>query len=114
MKNRAIFLLTITLYSLTLFGCKNVETITNLQYGQMETNDVEYINYLTFKEKMENKETFLLTIYAKTCRCWGNFHEVLRDYIKETHVQVYAIDYNEFQYADNAKPYGLKLENGNT
>ena len=80
----------------------------DLQYGQIIHDDVDYIDYQTLKEKIDSKETFIVTVYAKNCSCWSMLHTNLIDYISKNHIQVFAVNYDNFHDAS-----GKTLDNFN-
>ena len=92
------------------------DKIAHLHYGQMATETYEAIDYQSLSEKVENKETFLVSVYAEGCTCWSTFQTVLSQYIKETHVIVYAIGYKAFHSTtgETLDNFGLKLKSGYT
>ncbi len=116
MKIAHLLILPLSLAVLT--GCKgkNGDNIAHLHYGQMASESYETIDYQTLSEKVDNKETFLVSVYAEGCSCWSTFQTVLREYIKETHVIVYAIGYKSFHSStgETLDNFGLKLKSGYT
>ena len=92
------------------------DKIAHLHYGQMATETYEAIDYQTLSEKVENKETFLVSVYAEGCTCWSTFQTVLSQYIRDTHVIVYALGYKSFHSSsgETLDNFGLKLKSGYT
>ncbi|MCR5333111.1 MAG: hypothetical protein K6E11_03725 [Bacilli bacterium] len=100
-----------------LAGCNGNkdDRIASLQYGQMINNQTETISYQALSEKVDSKETFLVTVYAPGCTCWSTFQAVLGEYISETHVYVYSISYKEFENGGESRDnFGMKLKSGYT
>ena len=91
-----------------LSSCQGFSAKIDLQYGQMIHDDVDYIDYQTLKEKIDSKETFIVTVYAKNCSCWSMLHTNLIDYISKNHIQVFAVNYDNFHDAS-----GKTLDNFN-
>ena len=114
MKMKKAFIL-LPLSIALLSGCDNNKKV-DLKYGQMYSTDVSFIDYLTLKEKIDDKETFLLTVSAPTCSCWSTFRSVLNAYIDEHHVLVYAIQYDQFhdESGKSLDTFGLNIQSGYT
>lgn len=96
MKKRALFLLPLLLISSSLSGCNNKGNLVKLTYGQMISDETTEIDYQSLKEKMLNKETFILAVYNSTCACWSEFKQVAKEYISSNHVIIYSININKF------------------
>ena len=94
MKSKLFLLFPMLLSPILLSSCQGFSAKIDLQYGQMIHDDVDYIDYQTLKEKIDSKETFIVTVYAKNCSCWSMLHTNLIDYISKNHIQVFAVNYD--------------------
>ena len=116
MKFTRLLILPLSLAVLT--GCPKPadDKIAHLHYGQMASDSYETIDYQSLSERVANKETFLVAVYAEGCSCWSTFQAVLSEYIKENHVIVYAIGYKQFHSStgETLDNFGLKLKAGYT
>ena len=108
MKSKLFLLFPMLLSPILLSSCQGFSAKIDLQYGQMIHDDVDYIDYQTLKEKIDSKETFIVTVYAKNCSCWSMLHTNLIDYISKNHIQVFAVNYDNFHDAS-----GKTLDNFN-
>lgn len=102
MKKQTLFLPLIFTMTLGLVSCQGQAEKVDLKYGQMMNNDVSVIDYLSLKEKIDNKDNFILVVYTNGCACWSNFKKVASEYIKENHVEIFAIDYKNFRSSDGS------------
>ncbi len=102
MKKQTILLPLILGSTLSLVSCQGASEKVDLKYGQMINNDVNVIDYLSLKEKVDNKENFILVVYTNGCACWSTFKRVASEYIKENHVQIFAIEYKNFRSSDGS------------
>lgn len=116
MKFTRLLILPLSLAVLT--GCPKPadDKIAHLHYGQMASDSYETIDYQSLSERVANKETFLVAVYAEGCSCWSTFQSVLSEYIRENHVIVYAIGYKQFHSStgETLDNFGLKLKAGYT
>lgn len=97
MKKQLLFLPLLLTLIAPLSSCGNTTSKVDIKYGQMINNEVTTIDYLTLKGKMENKDNFILAVYSNGCACWSNFKKVATEYIKKTHIQIYAVEYSSFR-----------------
>lgn len=113
MKNfKSLFIIPIVAISLFASSCSSSSSKIALITGDMHATDVIDIDYADLKSKIDNKETFILTVQPDTaCVCWSDFYPILKSYISEKHVIIYHIKYNSFGDKDN---FGLNIRKGYT
>ena len=111
MKSKLFLLFPMLLSPILLSSCQGFSAKIDLQYGQMIHDDVDYIDYQTLKEKIDSKETFIVTVYAKNCSCWSMLHTNLIDYISKNHIQVFAVNYDNFHDASGKTLDNFNLNN---
>ena len=100
-----------------LFSCGEDNSLTELKYGQMETNNVTEVTYQEISEMMKDDAgAYLVTVYAKNCSCWSKFKTILQNYIVNYHVKVYAITYDNFTgpRGENRDTFGMNVKSGAT
>lgn len=116
MKLSHLILIPLSISVLTGCGKSNKVEKAELHYGQMISNSCDAIDYQTLTEKVDNKETFLLTVFAPGCGCWSTFQSVLAQYMEENHVIVYAISYKQFHTpsGESLNNFGMKIKDGYT
>ncbi len=116
MKFRSLILLPLIVGVASLVSCSGNNEKINIQYGQTIKDDVDYIAYDELASMFNNEETFMVTVYAKTCSCWSMFHAVLNQYISVHHIRVYAVNYDEFHSEDGKSldNFGLNIASGYT
>ena len=118
MKYTKLLLIPILASLISLTGCSNNidDKKVEFKYGQMMSNDITYVDYQSIKEKFENKETFILTIFASNCGCWTSLRPLLQSYITTNHIEIFAISYNDFDLLarKNNEYFSLKVKSGNT
>lgn len=118
MKYTKLLIIPLLTSLITLNGCNNnnADKKVEIKYGQMINNDITYVDYQTIKDKFENKETFILTVFANNCGCWTSLRPLLQSYITNNHVEILAISYNDFDLLarKNNEYFSLKVKSGNT
>ncbi|MDY4818988.1 MAG: hypothetical protein SO206_01835 [Bacilli bacterium] len=116
MKSKLFLLFPMLLSPILLSSCQGFSAKIDLQYGQMIHDDVDYIDYQTLKEKIDSKETFIVSVYAKNCSCWSMLHTNLIDYISKNHIQVFAVNYDNFHDASGKTldNFNLNIQSGYT
>lgn len=117
MKIKNLLFLPLLLSTITLSSCNEEQNKINLLYGQQIKNDVTYVDYQQIKEKFLKHETFIVTVFANNCRCWSDLHSILKQYISNYHIEVFAISYNDFLLAsksNNDNVFDLNIVSGST
>lgn len=102
MKKQLLFLPLTFASILPLTSCNGTSEKVDLKYGQMISEKITIIDYLSLKEKIDNKENFILSVYTTGCACWSNFRKVAEEYINTNHVSIYGIDYKNFRASDGS------------
>ena len=113
MKNfKSVLIIPMVAISLFASSCSSTSSKIALITGDIHATDVIDIDYADLKSKIDNKETFILTVQPDTaCVCWSDFYPILKSYISEKHVIIYHIKYNSFGDKDN---FGLNIRKGYT
>lgn len=96
------------IYLFGFVGCSGSSSKTKLTFGNYISNDPFEIAYSSVIDRLENKENMLLASYyasIPSCECQQVFYEVLKDYIKDTHYNVYL--FNSQEIKESQDEYGL-------
>lgn len=111
-KIKSLFIAPLALVSLMASSCSSGSSKIALIFGDKNASDVVEITYNDLKSKIEEKETFILTVQPDTaCYCWSDFYPIVKNYLTEKHLIVYHIKYDAFGDKDNL---GLNIRKGYT
>lgn len=109
---KALFVIPMLATSLLASSCSSSSNKITLIYGDKNATDVVDINYSDLKSKIDDKETFILTVEPDSaCVCWSNFYPIIKNYIKDNHIIIYHIKYGSFGDKDS---FGLNIRKGYT
>lgn len=86
---KILFIAVITLVSLT--GCNS------------KLKTYEEIDYNTFIDKIENKESFILFIGSSTCQHCDAFKVTIKNIVKKYQIKIYYIDIHKFDEDQSKK-----------
>jgi hypothetical protein len=106
-----------SLFTLILMACQpaSIEKI-NLPFSdemQTQTNElIELTSYNEFVVKMTNLDTFILVVGNETCGCTLDLLPIMEDWIEETKVPVYYLEYTLLIFQD--EKFEIPLVSGNT
>ncbi len=97
MKNLAKLSCLFLLAALPLSSC-NGEGKIQLVYGQCYSDDVVAITHSELSGLVGDDMSFVVIVTpVSNCSCWSTFrNQVIKPYIEETNLLVYALNYNDF------------------
>ena len=127
-------ILLVVLMLFTIVGCsckKDEKVILNVETMPKEKDVSPYL-YLEYKllskelkttdnydDKIANKDSFLLFVYAEGCYGCSLLSPALREYVNENEVAIYTLDYAKvsdkhdlYKAGVNTTPYLVLVENG--
>lgn len=73
---------------LLVTGCANDKKVANADHP----GKIVSINYDKMKNKIKDKETFIVVIEQEGCHYCENYNKTLKKYLKNHHVKIYTID----------------------
>jgi hypothetical protein len=80
---------------------------------EVRTQDGAYLTLTEYSElavMVEQEQTFILVVGNATCGCTTEFLPVMRNWIKETRILTYYLEYTKLEFVDNK--FGIPLVNG--
>ena len=96
---------------LSLSSCSGQEKV-DLMFGEKDAQDVTTITFLDLKEKVQNKDNFLIAVqYSDGCACWNSeAHPIIKRFVQEKDVIIYHIKYEELRGGGN--DFGITIITG--
>ena len=96
--------------SLLMISCDN-NTNKLLLRGNLNNHTTIPIDQITLKNKINNQESFVLSIYLETCEACISFNkEILDSYIEKTKMDIYSVNLIDLENYENYenKPYATE------
>ena len=86
----------IFIFSSVSCSCKDDVELVKLEDAQYGDGGVEYLEtYDKIKEKFASKSNFVFYMYGATCSGCHKFTPILREYVEEVGINIYAIEVNQ-------------------
>lgn len=92
-------------FSMAACSCNKEDNITPItliddQYTELD-GYIEFLNsYKILQTRFDNKSNFAFFMYGATCSGCHKFTPILQEYLKETHIKLYAIEVNVISNAN--------------
>ena len=98
----------------TLAACQptNLDKVVIPFSDEVRTINGDYVNleYNDLSVMVEQEQTFILMIGNATCGCTSEFLPVMRDWIEETKILTYYLEYTKLEFATNK--FGIPMVTG--
>lgn len=116
MKKLVKILLPFLCLNASLLSACGSDNRIQLSFGNINATVIDEktpkFSFSDLDSKIENQESFIMTIADTTCACWSDFRPIINAYSTEKHVDCLFFKYNDF--VNQTAKYGIDLVKGTT
>lgn len=102
-RNICLVLIVLIFFVVSGCSCKKDDGKTSLQIGDYNVDTYQIIDFDVLSSMIESKENFLLYVYQDDCQGCMRFKPILENVIKDRHIYVYGIRYQDIKKGHELK-----------